>query len=122
MKIYSSLDVIKDEFQDIIKQKSSHSIDPDEYCIDYNSSLENVLNKKLDLLKFQLGLLERAHKSDDELAMQSALLKIRTHAISLSGFFEAIADDTELVLRTGEWPNIPENYTVPEQYFPTSDE
>lgn len=48
--------------------------------------------------------------------MNAFLFEIRIHAMSLSRFFDAITEGATLLLRTGEWPEIPENYQPPERY------
>lgn len=109
MTTYSYLDEMKTVFLEVLAQKSEQSIDVDDLSIDYNKSLEYALIKYLALLQSNVDILILAKKNRDELLMQSALLKLRTHAMSLSSFFEYIVEDTELILRTGEWLDIPDN-------------
>jgi hypothetical protein len=116
MTTYSFLDEMKGNFLEILNRKSPLPIDIDDLAINYSESLESSLARYLTLLRSKTELLAQAQKNDDELAMQSALLRLRTHAMSLSSFFEAIVEDTETVLRTGEWAEIPENYNIPEHY------
>ncbi|MEM6053006.1 hypothetical protein AAH450_20870 [Erwinia sp. P7711] len=117
MTTYSFLDEMKRDFIDILNRKSPMPIDFNDLAINYNESLETSLVRYLTLLQSKAELLAQAKvNDDDELAMQSALLRLRTHAMSLSSFFDAIVEDTEMVLRTGEWVEIPEGYEPPKHY------
>ncbi len=48
--------------------------------------------------------------------MQSTLLRLRTNVMSLSSFFDAIVEDSEIILRLETWPEIPKGYKSPENY------
>lgn len=85
-------------------------------AIDYQDSIVVRFDRQLSLLKENTELLTQAKKENDELAMEVALLRIRTHAMSLFGFFDAIAEDATLLTKMDGWPDIPENYQVPEHY------
>lgn len=63
-----------------------------------------------------MALLSRAKSVNDELAMQSALLRLRSYTMGLSSLFDAIADDAETILKTGRWPERPEGYELPDCY------
>ncbi|MDU4093332.1 MAG: hypothetical protein E7H57_08680 [Pantoea sp.] len=119
MTTYTFLDEMKRDFMEILNRKSPLPIDTDNLAINYNGSLETSLVRYLTLLQSETELLVQAKVNDDELAMQSTLLRLRTHAMSLSSFFDAIVEDTEMVLRTGEWVEIPEGYEPPKrsEYF-----
>ena len=41
---------------------------------------------------------------------------IRSRAIGLSRFFDAIDDDAEKILLAGDWPKIPDIYSIPKEY------
>ncbi|MGP2518171.1 hypothetical protein [Yersinia sp. 2545 StPb PI] len=112
----SLFDSMKEDFISILENKSSSPIDKDDLFIEYNTVLDKKFEKYLDLLQTQGKLLALAKSKDDELAMQSALLRLRTYAMSLSGFFDAIVEDTEIILRLDTWPEIPEGYKLPEYY------
>lgn len=116
MITYEFLDEIKELFPLILKQKTTQPIVTDDMAIDYQDSIVDSFGRQLFLLKENTELLAQAKKGNDELAMEVALLRIRTHAMSLSGFFDAIAEDATLLIRTDGWPGIPENYQVPEHY------
>jgi len=113
---YEFLNEIKGLFPLILKRKASQSIDTDDMAIDYQDSIVDRLDRQLFLLKENTELLAQAKKENDELVMEVALLRIRTHSMSLSGFFDAIAEDVTLLIKADGWPDIPENYQVPEHY------
>lgn len=107
---------IKENFISILERKSSLPVDTEELFVDYSTALDHRFEKYLDLLRAQAMLLALAKNQGDELAMQSALLRLRTHAMSLSGFFNAIVEDAEIILRLETWPELPEGYKLPEYY------
>ncbi|PHM55900.1 MULTISPECIES: hypothetical protein [Xenorhabdus] len=110
------LDDMKENFISLFDEKSTEPVDYDNLFIDYKESLEQNFERYLQLFKSQVVILSQARKKGDELAMQSALLILRTHAMSLTSFFDAIVEDAESLLRTGEWSKIPEGYKLPECY------
>ncbi|WP_197083081.1 hypothetical protein [Chromobacterium sp. LK11] len=116
MATYSFLDEMKIDFLEIINEKSSSAVDVDDLSIDYRASLENLLLKYMALCQSRAALLSRAKSVNDELAMQSALLRLRSYAMGLSSLFDAIADDAEAILKMGEWPELPEGYVLPDCY------
>ncbi|KER04456.1 hypothetical protein LGZ99_13680 [Photorhabdus temperata] len=116
MTNYSFLDEMKENFLGILNQKSAHSVDIDDLSVDYNVLLESKLVRHLELLQSKAALLAQAKIHNDELAIRAAILEIRIHAMSLSSFFDAIAEDTEVLLRTGKWSEIPEDYKIPDHY------
>lgn len=67
------------------------------------------------MLESDANLLSQAYESDDELAIQAALMFIRYRAMGLSSFFDAIVEDAEKTLLTGNWPKIPDDYSVPKK-------
>ncbi len=64
-------------------------------------------------------LLKKAKEADDKATTLAALVYIRVYSMQLSGFFEDIKDDADLLARSPNWPDLPENFKVPDQYnFP----
>lgn len=116
MITYAFLDEIKKNFPLILSQKLTGPVDIDDMAVDYNASLESQLIKQLTLLQSKTSLFSEACRCNDEVTMKAFLLEIRTHAMSLSSFFDAIAEDATLLIRIDGWPDIPENYQVPEHY------
>ncbi|MBW8130273.1 MULTISPECIES: hypothetical protein [Pseudomonas] len=68
------------------------------------------------MLESDENLLSQAYESDDELAIQAALIFIRSRAMGLSSFFDAIVEDAEKTLLTGSWPKISDDYSFPKKY------
>ncbi|WP_374419292.1 hypothetical protein [Chromobacterium sp.] len=116
MAMYSFLDGMKSDFLKIISEKYSSAVDVDDLSIDYGASLENLLLKYMALCQSSAALLSGAKSVNDELAMQSALIRLRSYAIGLSSLFDAIADNAETILKIGEWPELPEGYELPDCY------
>ncbi|MGV3347103.1 hypothetical protein ACGVWS_15760 [Enterobacteriaceae bacterium LUAb1] len=116
MITYAFLDEIEKNFPLILNGKSTSPADIDEMAVDYSVPLENQLIRQLSLLESKTNLFLEAYKCNDEVTMKAALLEMRTHSMSLSGFFDAIAEDATLLIKTNGWPDIPENYRVPEHY------
>ncbi|WP_225084879.1 hypothetical protein [Pectobacterium colocasium] len=109
-------EIMKNNFISVLKKKSTSAIEMDDLSIDYNGQLNEQFLKQLTLLKVHTDLLNKASAENDELAMQSALLKLRSHAMTLSSFFESIAEDSEMLLKIDSWPAIPEGYQLPDHY------
>lgn len=103
-----SLNNIKVDFIAIFDEKFASPIDKENLSIDYEADLDEQMEKYLRLLSEQEKLLSLAKSKGDEPAMLSALLRLRTHAMSLSSFFDAIVEDTEIILRLDTWPELPE--------------
>lgn len=95
------VDEVMNNFFEILKEKYSGAIDVDDLSIDYGESLEKRLLKYMELCRFRAALLSRAKSVNDELAMQSPLLRLRSSAMGLSSLLNAIADDAEAILKTG---------------------
>lgn len=111
MNEFSSLDDLRGLFVLISKAKLG-GFDGEKLSVDYSRDLNEAFNKYAGLLCKAIEMLESG--KEDDLVAQSALMVIRTHAMSLSSFFDAIAEDAEFFLRSGGWGGIPENYVLPE--------
>ncbi|MBH1930691.1 hypothetical protein [Serratia rubidaea] len=102
------LNDMKDNFIVILKEKASFPVDREQLSIDYEVDLDEQMEKYLRLLREQEKLFSLAKSEGDDISMLSSLLKLRTHAMSLSSFFDAIVEDTEVILRLDKWPELPE--------------
>lgn len=83
-------------------------------AINYQNNLDDRLVNRLELIYGLIEKLESAYKRSNELEIQGALLRIRSHAMSASSLFSSIADDIETLLQSGEWQGFPEDYRFPE--------
>jgi hypothetical protein len=106
MNEFSFLDDLRKLFEETSKEKLG-VFDGDELSVDYSSDLGETLNKYASMLSQAVSMLESG--GQDDVVAQSALMMIRTHAISLSSFFDAIADDAEILLKSGKWADMPGN-------------
>jgi hypothetical protein len=107
---------IKELFACILEEKALSPVDKEDLLIDYDSELGGEFGRYLHLLEVQSKVLAHSKEKNDELAMQSALMRLRTHAMSLSSFFDAIVEDADVILRLDVWPEVPEGYEVPDCY------
>jgi len=105
---------IKDSYVQMMGCLSSEV--EDELLIDEKSNIDEIFYQYLHKLNDSVMLLKNAKAAGDELTVQAALVYIRVYSIRLSGFFEDIKDDTDTLLKVSVWPDIPENYQVPEHY------
>ncbi|HGM4959903.1 TPA: hypothetical protein ACKPZ6_003476 [Serratia liquefaciens] len=105
---------IKDSYVQMMECLSSEV--EDELLIDEKLDIDEVFYQYLHKLNDAVMLLRNAKSAGDELTVQAALVYIRVYSIRLSGFFEDIKDDTDMLLKVSVWPDIPENYQVPEHY------
>lgn len=111
------LEDIKSSYFDIMENLPSDV--QEEHFLDQEVDLDVIFNKDLCKLRDITKLLRYALDANDKVTVQAALVYIRVCSMRLSGFFEDIKDDADLLLKAGDWPDIPENYQVPEHYkFP----
>lgn len=105
---------IKDSYVQMMARLSSEV--EDGLLIDEKTDIDEIFYHYLHKLNDSVVLLKNAKSAGDELTVQAALIYIRVYSLRLSGFFEDIKDDTDALLRLSVWPDIPENYQVPEHY------
>ncbi|CAI1023370.1 Uncharacterised protein [Serratia liquefaciens] len=111
-----NFDELKDIYLHLSKVMSKKPIDQGDLLIDYNDKQDASFVRGLELLRDAKELLKQAKLNDDKIAMQAALVYIRVYAMGLSSFFDAFKEDADALLRSSEWPDIPEDYQVPEHY------
>ena len=89
----------------------------DELFMDEKSDIDEVFHHYLHKLNASIILLKNAKSAEDELTVQAALVYIRVYSMRLSGFFEDIKDDTDILLKVSVWlDDVPEYYQIPECY------
>ncbi|MBO1111296.1 hypothetical protein [Bordetella petrii] len=103
-------DILRSEFC----SKYPDGFDSQKRAIDYNDHMDARIKRFLELIRQLTERLRVAREDGDEIAMQAALIRIRSHAMSLSTIFDWIVDDIETLLKSGKWPEIPEGYRFPE--------
>lgn len=114
---------LKNTYIQVIQVISMRSLDRDDLMIDYDSNLDSFFLSDMERLSAATELLRKAKELDDKITMQAALVYIRSSSVRLSGFFENITDDTDFFLKKNDWPDIPDDYQVPENYnYPYSGE
>jgi hypothetical protein len=117
MKELIVFESIKDSYVQIIKDLSAE-IDG-ELSINVDTDLDQKYNTYITKLQDAVSLLKKARDADDEIAIQAALVYIKVYTMRLSNFFEDFKNDALLLSKSTGWPEIPDNYQVPEQYnFP----
>ncbi|WP_146022599.1 MULTISPECIES: hypothetical protein [unclassified Pseudomonas] len=110
MNEFSSIDRLRGLFAEIAKDKIE-CLEADGLRIDHGEDLFLQVAKYGSLLRDSIRRLEES--GVDELAVQSALIHVRLHAMSLCSFFDDIAEDAERLLIEAKWPDIPEDYITP---------
>ncbi|MFW5402485.1 hypothetical protein V2A85_22755, partial [Yersinia sp. 1252 StPb PI] len=98
------------------KMMPKKPIDESDLLIDYKAQQCASFYRGLELLGNAKELLEQAKLNDDKVTIQAALVYIRVYSMNLSGFFDAFKEDADALLRASDWPNIPEDYKIPEHY------
>ncbi|XBS71690.1 hypothetical protein ABK905_12815 [Acerihabitans sp. KWT182] len=115
MKDFVFLEKMKNDILRIYLEKGS-AFNLNEIEMNPKRDLDESLDQMMGELSLTSKLLNEARTNNDELAKKSALLMIRAQAMSLSGFFEAICDDTENLAMLDTWLSFPEDYELPEHY------
>lgn len=105
---------IKSSYVQIMERLSSEI--EGELFIKDKKDLDDLFYKDIIKLSDAAKLLKCAKAANDEITVQAALVYIRAYAMRLSGFFEDFKDDADILLKASSWPDMPENYQVPEHY------
>lgn len=110
---------LKDIYLELSEVIGKVPIDQSDLLIDYSDKQDALLERDFECLKDAKELLKKTRLENDKIATQAALVYIRVYAMRLSSFFEAFKDDADSLLKASKWPDIPENYQLPEYYnFP----
>ncbi|MGE4879692.1 hypothetical protein [Yersinia enterocolitica] len=111
-----NFDELKNIYLQLSKMMPKKPIDESDLLIDYKAQQCTSFHRGLELLGNAKELLEQAKLNDDKVTIQAALVYIRVYSMNLSGFFDAFKEDADALLRASDWPNIPEDYKIPEHY------
>jgi len=103
-------DILRSEFG----ARCVGGFDDKNLALDYGNNTDGRIKMFFELIGQMTGKILLARDNNDQIAIQAALIHVRVHAISLSTLFNALADDIETLLLSGGWPEIPENYRLPE--------
>lgn len=112
MNDFSEINEVRKLFAEIVQEKLPE-VELEALKVSYHEDLSLLLAKGMEQLAKNIRRL--ASSGGDALATQSALIHLRAHAMSLSGFFDNIAEDAEYLLLEPEWPDIPEDHIAPSQ-------
>ncbi len=92
-------------------------------CMEWNMDYKNSLQKDVEAdIEKMLQIFELHHaamKKDDLVTASAALVRAAGFAQMLAGTFSNIYDECYKVLRDDKrftWPEIPEDYSIPEHY------
>lgn len=107
---------IKNSYIQLMQTACIKQQNRDDLMVDYDCNLDALFSSDVERLSTATELLRKAKESDDKITMQAALVYIRISSIRLSGFFENITDDADFFLKKNDWPDIPDDYQVPEHY------
>ncbi|XBS68283.1 hypothetical protein ABK905_16085 [Acerihabitans sp. KWT182] len=117
MKKNPFLNELKENYVELSRTISAKS-DVD-LAIDTKLDLDHNFEQQIARLRDAVVFLKRARDAGDGIAAQAAILHISSYAMRLSNFFSDIDVDAGMLLKTLQWPAIPENYKIPEHYhFP----
>ena len=111
-----SFNDLKNAFLSLSEVIAKSPIDLGDLLIDYTDDLDALYERNFQCFKDAKDLLNKAKANDDKVATQAALVYIRVYAMGLSSFFETFKDDADSFLKESIWPDIPEDYQVPEHY------
>ncbi|PWK97333.1 hypothetical protein C7431_1046 [Pantoea allii] len=111
-----NFDELKDIYLQLSKVMPQKPIDEDELLIDYKTQQCASFHRGLELLGNAKEFLVKAKLNDDKVAIQVALVYIRVYSMNLSGFFDAFKEDADALLKSSDWPSIPEDYKIPAYY------
>ncbi len=111
----NKLDVAKSTLSDLAKLCN---ITEDELAIDYSLNLDEELSTEIKKLTLILLVVKIALVKNDIVAVKAGLIMARIYSINLRNFFNDIFTDIEKIGWTEryDWPDIPENYQLPEHY------
>lgn len=107
---------IKNNYIELMQATCIKQQDRDDLMVDYDCNLDTLFSSDMERLFAATELLRKAKELDDKITVQAALVYIRVYSIRLSGFFENITDDADFFLKKNDWPDIPDDYQVPEHY------
>ncbi|XBS68284.1 hypothetical protein ABK905_16090 [Acerihabitans sp. KWT182] len=117
MKKDPFLNELKENYIELSRQIPAKS--DTNLAIDTQLDLDKDLEEQIARLRDAVVFLKEARTAGDGIATQAALLHITSYAMGLSNFFSDIDVDAGMLLKTLQWPAIPENYKIPEHYhFP----
>ncbi|EYU13201.1 hypothetical protein V2H77_22540 [Photorhabdus sp. P32] len=99
------------------------------YCINLLSLRKNIqaeLNLNFNItekykeyiydFKQAVMLLNRTIEENDQIAIQCALTRVRITSLNLSNLYADIIDDVVSINSQDLWPEIPEDYKIPDHY------
>jgi hypothetical protein len=125
----NSVDIIRRSFIElaasigISKEDMNKGMDENEqfeWCIDYDHSLGDTLEKYLDKLIFFFEVHRIAIQRNDQLAAYIALMDAGIYAQLASDFFSTIKDEVDNVAILNSrfsWPSVPDDYKLPKQFW-----
>ncbi|OVZ84548.1 hypothetical protein [Yersinia alsatica] len=111
-----NFDELKDIYLQLSKIMPKKPIDESDLLVDYKAQQCASFHRQLELLGNAKEFLVKASLDGDKVAIQAALVYIRVYSMNLSSFFDAFKEDADSLLRSSDWPDIPEHYEIPVHY------
>ncbi len=99
-----NLEELKKAFLSILDTRKKEVKDFNNLRINYIDNLDLILQEKQDAMSKMIEILKRGKIYKNESIMLNALIRIRLDAKDLSGFYEAIANDAEVLMALDGWP------------------
>ena len=109
-----SFEDLKDMMCNELLSRCSADFDVQKLALDYGNDTDARIANFFEMIGQLTEKIHLARESNDQVAMRVALLHIRGFSMSLSTIFNSLVDDIETLLRSGEWPEIPDDYRFPE--------
>lgn len=99
-----NLEELKKAFISTLGMREKVVKDFNDLRINYKDNLDLLLQEKHDALRKMIEILKRGKIYKNESIILNSLIRIRLAAKDLSGFYEAIANDAEVLMALEGWP------------------
>ncbi len=99
-----NLEELKKAFLSILDTRKMEVKDFDNLRINYIDNLDLILQEKKDAMTKMIEFLQKGKIYQNEAIQLNAMIRILLIAKDISGFFQAIANDTEVLMALDGWP------------------
>ncbi|WP_039057606.1 hypothetical protein [Enterobacter sp. Bisph1] len=110
------LDKFKNAYLELLKQKAGKELDVDELYLAEDYSIVENLQRDIRNLNLTIELFFKAKESNDELAMQAALIRISTFLSGIYGIFYQVGEDIDRFTLLPGTEDFPMGYQIPKHY------
>ncbi|MGJ0481059.1 hypothetical protein [Pantoea agglomerans] len=110
------LDDFSCEFLNLMKNIGGDKFQNEKFYLAEGYSIADSIQRDINNINISIELFIKARNNNDELAMQAALLHIRTFMMGVYGVFYQTVEDIDHFLETPKEINFPADYKIPEHY------